>query len=141
MTSLALDVANYLDSLTAFTVGTNMFVGAMLDSDDLDGDYSVPDVCIAVMEYEGSMPQETYGAGAFAVQWPRIQVLSRGEVLGYATAFNNCEDLRAILAAVVNTNVGGRQVARIRALGSPMPLGNDEKRRPLVSANFEVCLV
>jgi hypothetical protein len=58
----------------------------------------------------------------------------------YPTARDKAENIRVLLASVLEQTVSGVHIMRIEPMGSVNLLGVDPKYRPLVSVNFR-CLV
>jgi hypothetical protein len=113
------------------TLGTNLFLGTLPDS---------PDACVAVYENAGSSPTFTMGSGGIRIDYPMLQVISRGAREDYPTARDKAETIRILLASVLEQTVSGIHIMRIEPMGSVNQLGVDPKYRPLISVNFR-CLV
>lgn len=114
--------------MPGYTVGTNIRLGRMLNT---------PDVQIAVYEYGGSTPEETFGPAATAIDTPSLQVVCRAAAEDYPTARDLAVAIRALLGAVTDQTVGGVRILRIRPNGHPIPLGADANDRPRLSVNFD----
>jgi len=125
-------VGNYLQAQGHGTLGTNLYLGRMPSS---------PDVCVGVFEYEGGLPDETFGAAATAIDRPRIQIMCRAGRDDYPTARDKAHTLRALVGAITDTTLSGIRIMRIRPVGSVNPLGPDQNDRPLVSVNFEAMVL
>lgn len=113
------------------TIGTNLFLGKMPDT---------PAFCVAVYEYQGVAPMATFGASAFEIDKPSIQVTVRAGKDDYPTARNFAQDLRILLAAVTDTTVGSLRVIRLASNGSVISLGVDDLDRPRIAFNLD-CFV
>lgn len=122
-------VGSYLQTNSQGTLGTNMFYGRMPDA---------PDVCIAIYEYEGQPPMENFGASAFSLEMPRVQVVCRAAREDYPTARDKAVTIRALLAAMTEVTVGSTRILRVQSLGSVVPLGFDTNDRPKFAINFQV---
>lgn len=122
-------VATHLQASGHGTIGVDLFMQTMLDE---------PDVCRAVYESPGTMPIETMGAAAYAVDRPRVRVVCRATRDDYPTARDEAKAIRLLLAAVVEQTIGGLKVNRISSTGSPEFLGTDSDDRPLVAVDFQV---
>ena len=129
MSTILEALADYVDSSTSLTLGVDLFLGLMPAS---------PDACVAMFEYSGSAPLESFGSNALAVDRPRIQVLTRGARNDYPGARTQAETLRLLLAAVTDQTLSGVRVLRVSAVGSVNPLGPDGSDRPLLTVNLEV---
>lgn len=125
-------VGTYIDSNDAtLTVGTNIHYGYMPES---------PDLCVAIYEYQGQAPMATFGASAFEVDRPSVQVVVRAPKDDYPAARNLAQDLRILLAAVTDTTINGLRVVRLASNGSLIPLGSDGLDRPRLAFNLD-CFV
>ena len=125
-------VGSYIDSNSAtLTIGTNLFLAKMPDT---------PDLCVAVYEYQGFAPMETFGSQGFEVDRPSIQVVVRATRDDYPTARNLAQDLRILLAALTDTTVNGLRVVRLASNGSVLSLGVDDLDRPRIAFNLD-CFV
>lgn len=121
-------IGDYLASSNKGTLGTNIFLGRMPES---------PDVCIAVFEYEGASPIESFGTSPFNVELPRIQVVCRAGRDDYPTARDKAKEIQELLGALSSQTISNINIMRVRALGSILPLGFDTQDRPTVAVNFE----
>jgi len=125
-------VGTYIDTNSAtLTIGTNLFLAKMPDT---------PDLCVAVYEYQGFAPMATFGAAAFEVDKPSIQVVVRATRDDYPTARNLAQDLRILLAALTDTTINGLRVVRLASNGSVLSLGTDDLDRPRIAFNLD-CFV
>lgn len=113
------------------TLGTNLFLGTLPDS---------PDACVAVYENAGSSPVFTMGSGGIRVDYPMLQIITRAAREDYPAARDKAEDIRILLASVLEQTISGVHIMRIEPMGSVNQLGVDPKYRPLISVNFR-CLV
>jgi len=125
-------VGNYVDTNSAdLTLGTNLFLSKMPES---------PDFCVALFEYEGLPPIETFGPSGFAVERPSLQVMVRAAREDYVTARDKAVTLRNLVSAISNTTLSNVGILRVASMGSVMPLGTDELERPIIVFNFD-CFV
>jgi len=113
------------------TLGTNLFLGTLPET---------PDACVAIYENSGSSPAFTMGTGGIKVDYPMIQIISRGAREDYPAARDKAETIRNLLASVLEESVSSIHIMRIEPMGSVNQLGVDPKYRPLISVNFR-CLV
>lgn len=115
------------------TLATNIFLSLMPDT---------PDVCVAVYEYAGLSPLDTFGASVtVALDRPAIQVMTRASRNDYVTARDKAVDVRNSLAKISNQTLSGIQVLRIAPTSAINPMGLDDKDRPLVIINFAAVVV
>jgi hypothetical protein len=115
------------------TLGTNIFLSLMPDT---------PDVCIAVYEYEGLPPLDTFGASVtVALDRPSIQVMTRASRNDYVTGRDKAVDVRNSLAKISNQSLSGIQILRIAPTSAINSVGLDEKDRPLATISFTAVVV
>ena len=115
------------------TLGTSIFLSLMPDS---------PDVCIAVYEYAGLPPLDTFGASVtVALDRPQIQVMTRATRNDYVTARDKAVDVRNSLAKISNISLSGITILRIAPSSAVNPIGLDSKDRPLVTISFAAVVV
>jgi len=131
MATILESVGDYLVTNSHGTLGTNIFLGTLPDS---------PDSCIAVYENAGSSPTFTMGSGGIRIDYPMLQIICRAGREDYPTARDKAENIRVLLASVLEQTVSVVHILRIETMGSVNLLGVDPKYRPLVSVNFR-CLV
>ena len=129
MATVLESIGSYLATQSQGTLGTNMFYGRMPDA---------PDVCIALYEYEGQPPMENFGASAFSIDMPRIQIVCRASREDYPTARDKAVTIRALLAALTEQTIETKRILRVQSLGSVVPLGYDKNDRPKFAINFQV---
>lgn len=129
MATVIESIAAYLQTNNQGTLGTNMFIGRMPDA---------PDVSICLYEYEGQAPMENFGAGAFSIEQPRIQIVCRATREDYPTARDKAVAIRDLLAAITEQTISGKRILRVQALGSIVPLGYDTNDRPKFAVNMQV---
>lgn len=113
------------------TLGTNLFLGTLPET---------PDACVAVYENAGSSPSFTMGTGGIVIDYPMLQIITRAGREDYPTARDKAENIRVLLASVLEKTVSGVHIMRIEPMGSVNLLGVDPQYRPLISVNFR-CLV
>ena len=122
-------VGTYIDNNNAtLALGTNLFLMKMPDT---------PDLCVCVYEYQGIAPIETFGATAFEVDRPSVQIAVRAGRDDYPTARDLADTLRTLVAGMSNVTVGGVTVMRVSSSGSLYPLGADQLDRPRVVFNLD----
>lgn len=116
---------------TDLTLGTNLFLSKMPES---------PDYCVAIFEYEGMPPIETFGESGFSVDRPSLQIMVRATREDYVTARDKAATLRTLISTISNTTLSSIGILRVASLGSVMPIGVDELERPLIVFNVD-CFV
>jgi hypothetical protein len=131
MATILESIGDYLVTNSHGTLGTSIFLGTLPES---------PDACVAVYENSGSSPAFTMGAGGIRIDYPMIQIICRAGREDYPSARDKADNIRILLASVLETTVSGVHIMRIEPMGSVNQLGVDPKYRPLISVNFR-CLV
>jgi hypothetical protein len=122
-------VGTYIDNNSVtLTLGTNLFLAKMPDT---------PDVCVCVYEYEGFAPIETFGATAFEVNRPSVQIAVRAGRDDYPAARDLADTLRTLVSGMSNVTVGSVLVMRVASSGSLYSLGADALDRPRVVFNLD----
>ena len=122
-------LGSYIDTNNAtLTIGTNLFLAKMPDS---------PDLCVCLYEYQGLAPLETFGATAFEVDRPSIQIVVRAGRDDYPTARDLADTLRTLVSGIRNVTAAGVTVMRVSSSGGLYPLGADQLDRPRVVFNLD----
>ena len=122
------DLVTYLDSGTALTAGTDLFVGPMPES---------PDNCVAVTHYNSQRSDDyTMGASLSAPGYEveDVQVMVRHT--SRATARTNADAYHALLANLHGQTLSGRAYYRIDEDGTPYCIGQDQNARWRFVANY-----
>jgi hypothetical protein len=131
MATILESIGDYLVTNSHGTLGTDIFLGTLPEN---------PDACIAVYENAGSSPAFTMGTGGIVIDYPMIQIICRAGREDYPTARDKADNIRILLAQVLEQTISNVHVMRIEPMGSINQLGVDNKYRPLISVNFR-CLV
>ena len=118
------EIGTYLDAQTSLTLGTNLMLSRLPDT---------PDVCVALFEYSGRLPQHTFGTNS-AWELPRFQVQIRDD--DYATARTMAQTCYNALTFTNQTLTGVRYM-RCEPLQSPFLLRRDENERVILIFNCE----
>jgi len=120
------DIKDYLESsaVALGTFGTDLFIGQMP---------ATPDVCIVIVDTAGFRPELNY-------EWerPGIQILVRGELGSYLTTNNSAKAVYTALHGICNETINTAVYKLIRAVSTPIYIGEDDNKRPLFSLNFEI---
>lgn len=109
----------------AATSGWSIHIGGLPDG------VNVPDTCISITDTGGGMPEPNY-----TYQRPTAQVLVRGAVGDYKTAYSKTEEIRDALHALVNESWNATRYVQILCMSDIMFVARDDKKRPLFSVNF-----
>jgi minor capsid protein len=121
------ELATYIDTNTALTLGTNLFESRLPES---------PATAVALAEYGGIAPLQTLGP-TFVEENPRVQVVSRAA--DYATARTNAKTIWNLFKAFPSgTSLSGVVYKDIIPLQSPFLMMRDALDRPIVAFNLEV---
>lgn len=131
MATILESIGDYLVTNSYGTLGTNIFLQVMPET---------PDSCISVYENSGSSPAFTMGAGGIVIDYPMLQIVCRAGREDYPAARDVAENIRNLLASVVDVTISSVKIMRIEPMGSVNFVGVDNKYRPLVSVNYR-CLV
>ena len=124
-------VGDFLASNGQGTLGTNLFLSLMPDT---------PDACVSVYEDEGGEPMVSLGGSGLQLDQPNIQVIVRGARDDYPGTRDKANAIRLLLGALTDQTISGVRILSMTPLGSVLPMGVDDKHRPMVSANFR-CMV
>lgn len=73
----------------------------------------------------------------YLLDYPSVQVLLRGDANGYVEAANKIQLVKDTLLGLPSQDVAGNRWVMITMIGDIIPLGFDEGKRPLFSANFQ----
>lgn len=125
------DLASALVTGAGLTLGTDLFLGAMLETH--------PDECTVLYESAGLPDGHTFGgSGAASSRQASVQVRTRAEVWDYVGARARAEAAYAVLTEVANTDLGGTRYLRAEHVNGPAPIGRDSSDRWEFVANFVV---
>lgn len=129
MASPAVDLANHLHTLAAYTLGTNVFIGRLPES---------PDACVAVMDTGAVLLNPKYQRDEVLVQF--IVRGTKPNALGteYQTSYAIAKDIQNVFLGTVNLIIGGTEYFAFNAIGGINALGYDSAKRPLFSFNIRV---
>lgn len=113
---------------TTLILGDNLFLGRLPDA---------PDVCVALFETGGALPDQVMGGGNQAViERPRIQIVTRST--GYSAGRTLAGAVWSAMELVADEAISGVRYLRISAVQSPFPLERDSLDRILFVQNFDV---
>lgn len=91
-----------------------------------------PDTAIAILLGPGLPANPKY-----LLDYPSVQVLVRGDANGYVDAANKAQLVKDVLLGLPSQTVSGDRWVIVTMIGDIIPLGFDEGKRPLFSANFQ----
>lgn len=104
--------------------GTSLHIGSMPDS---------PNACVSIYDTSGGDPD-----GNRAYFRPHIQVRVRGAVGGYRAAGMLARTIQEYLKQRHNETWNSTTYVGIWGMGDILFVGNDEKNRPIFTANFRL---
>jgi hypothetical protein len=112
------------------TAGTTLFGGLMP---------ATPDTCTVFTESGGITPTRAFGQGLPIIEYPRVQIRTRGPADDHEAARLRCERAYQMLvqrgAEVIS---GGARYMCWVPIQMPFPLEQDANRRWVFAVNFEV---
>lgn len=128
MQSPSTDIKDMLDASDAalgLEFATNLFVGEMPES---------PNECVCIYDTGGFDPasiDERY-------EYPTIEIMIRGERMGYAAAWSLAQDIKDVLHKLHNETWDSTRYIGIWGVGDINCIGYDQSQRPLFSINFRI---
>jgi hypothetical protein len=125
------DIASYLQTQGVGTVGTDLFKAMLPDT---------PDACVAVLEFGGDEPVDTYSvtAGTIKVERPALQIICRAAQDDYSAARTKAESAYKQLHNLGPATLSGTVYLGVKAREAPFTLGRDSNGRWLVGFNLSV---
>lgn len=125
--NFVLALADYLQSQSLGTKGTDMFIGALPDVNGLG---------IVLTQYAGQVI-ETQSTG-IALNQPSLQVRVSGASEDYETPLTRITAIQTALTSISNQTLSGILFLRVRPLTSIIALGQGENLSYDFTCNFEV---
>lgn len=128
MQSPSIDIKDILgasDAALGLTFAINLFVSEMPEA---------PDECVCLYDTGGFDPlsiDERY-------EHPTVQVMLRGERMGYSDAWDLTQDIKDVLHKLHNEIWNGTRYIGIWCVGDVNHIGYDQGQRPLFSINFRI---
>lgn len=128
----SIDIKDILDAESSIdlTAATNLFVFEMPDHTD------TPDLCVCLYDSGGFSPADTLDDERR--ERPTVQVMVRGAVGGYTTAHNLAQDIRDTLHNLTDYTINSARYIRVAIEGDVNNVGKDDKKRPLLTMNFNI---
>lgn len=126
------------DMLVDSSIGAGTFAattGWSIHMTELPDDDNTPDTCIAILDTGGIGPDPDPNKN---IGNPTFQVIVRGARMGYQVAWDKARAIFVGLHGVANQTWNGTRYIQLFAESDILPLGYDEKKRPLFSMNFSV---
>jgi|TARA_R110000803_G_scaffold141929_2_gene208317 hypothetical protein len=122
-----LALANYLQSQSLGTTGTDLFIGTLPD---------VSGVGIVLTQYSGQVV-ETQASG-IAIHQPSLQVKVHGASEDYVTPLTRITAIQDAFSTITNETLSGIEFLRVKPITSIIALGQDENLVYDFTCNFEV---
>ena len=132
MKSCAEDIKDYLvdlsgDYSSSFPIdlifGTNLFISVLPETDN---------IATVLLDTPGSPPNPNN------IRNPTIQLLTRGKVGGYTSAYDQAETLADCLHGLANITINNTKYIQLWMLGDVFHIGNDSKGRPMFSSTLQI---
>lgn len=109
----------------AATSGWSIHIGGMPDG------ANVSDTCISLLDTGGGGPEANY-----VYQYPTVQVLVRGAIGSYKSAYTKAEEIRDALHSLINESWSSTRYIQILCISDIAFITRDDKKRPVFSVNF-----
>lgn len=97
-----------------------------------------PDVQTTLYEYQGEPDDPGFGITVAQFEYPRVQVVCRGEVDDYDTPRLQLEKIRQKLASIRGATLSSTKWYFVTCLGAPVSLGKDSNGRHRVACSFRI---
>lgn len=125
------DLAEYLEAQGIGTRATNLFYGLLPED---------PDALVTMYEYPGLPNEPNLGQATVNLEFPRVQVITRGVKDDYDTPRQKAQDVVTALTRIANAAIvsGGVQYKAVMALNAPAFYRRDANFRVLFTTNFQV---
>ena len=119
--TLLTDIANYIDTNTSLTLGTDLFIGTLP---------STAENCVGIFQTGGVEP-----SAYVKIKKPTLQVMVRNT--NYETAQDLSYTIYDLLHQLIGrTAIGGTTVLTVFALQEPTEVGEDTTGRALFTTNY-----
>ncbi len=124
------DLLSLLDTANLGTPETDLFAGALPPS---------PDTVTVLTEYGGVAPTMVQGQALPVIEYPRVQIRTRGAAYDYEAARLRIERVYQFLVARQHETVsGGARYMAWLPVQTPFPIGQDDNHRWIFAVNVEV---
>jgi hypothetical protein len=120
----SVDIKDFLVAAGVGTFGTDLFVSE--EPQD-------PDAVVTVYDTGGFDSEASY-----EYERPTVQVRIRGAKGGYIAAANKAIAIKAELHGKYSETINNARYIGIWMQGDILPLGDDEKGRPVLTVNFRI---
>lgn len=125
------ELTTFLATQGIGTAGTDLFYGIM---------HPDPDAQVVLYEYGGVANEPDMGTENIRVEYPYVQICSRGAPNDYANPRKKLQDVVAALAkiGVTVTTLSGIYYRSVQAIQPPFELKRDDNFRVIFACNFRV---
>lgn len=120
-------IADYIQTNSLGTKGTNLFIGFLPSSDALQ---------VLLTEYSGATV-ETLRTG-ISLKKSNLQVMVHGAEADYTTPRTRVEAIQSLLVNIQDATISGVRIIRVLPLGTINSLGQNDNQEFEFTANFEV---
>jgi hypothetical protein len=97
-----------------------------------------PNTCVAVYEYGGLAPSMTFGAAAIAIEYPRVQVVARGEPKDYVGPRAVAETAYRAMAAAAHQSISSTRYLAMEPIQPPFLLRKDSNDRYEIAFSVQI---
>ncbi len=126
MTDVSETLVDLLVTAGVGTKGGTLFVGRLP---------TTPDAAIAAVITGGTPPNPKW-----LLDFPSVQVLTRGAKGGYQAAYTKAQAVKDALLGLPSQDVNGDRFVSVLLLGDLASLGFDESNRIIFSLNFSLII-
>jgi hypothetical protein len=127
-----------LPELTAYLVSDGQGVANVTLFEDFMP--PTPNTCVTITEYGGRTAPDIriFGQAEMTREYPRVQLLVRGEPDDYVTPRKKAQDVIRSMSKIMTTTLSGFVYLIVTPLQMPFLLRRDELRRYVFAVNCEV---
>jgi hypothetical protein len=126
MSSPAANIATLLQTASIGTLGTDLFVGRLPET---------VNYAISVFDSGGPTPSPKW-----ARDYKDIQIIVRGDVNGYSTAWDKAESIKTYLLGLANQTIGTDVYSNFNMRTDNTFIGYNENNCPQFSLNFRIMI-
>lgn len=123
------ELVTYLATQSIGTAATDLFYGLMPES---------PDACVVLYEYGGMPNEPDLGTPNTRLEFPRVQVVTRGVKNDYDGPRLKAQDVVTALTKIANQTLSGVSYKAVQAIQPPFFLRRDDNFRVEFACNFQV---
>lgn len=123
------ELVTYLEAQGVGTPATDLFYGFVPDT---------PDSLVCLMEYGGLRNEPELGGTTVRLEFPRVQVITRGAKQDYDTPRQKIQDVVVAFTKIGTQALSGVEYKAVEALQPPFLLKRDDLFRFVFVCNFQV---